>query len=299
MLRLLILALSCLLLTAAMREWDDAATTQDAAFLPCEQAPMQEETLVPPAPPAQDEPIPLPELPSAEEVNTLSHQERLARTRAIKMLLLRQTLRLVQEEHRLTPENLQDSALAARNTDAPVFWQQAMLALAGNTLSSRERHELESRLDAFYSLYRVDALGIRLFVETSGLSHREMNELMAWMQPDGIFNLPPARKATAEDLTAQAATLKDVFSAIKAQFESVHNNDDANSAAEALLPFLNAFDSTQPLRLASPQEQATAFSENREFFPPTYEAIREQRARLHAANYYGSPRLRAINYFLQ
>jgi len=296
MLRLLTLALSVLLLAAAMRGWEQPwlRVDADASALPPE--PVEEPQDVP-QPVPQEEPVPV--LPTAEEIAALAPELRVAQASALKTVLLSQMLRMLRDERRLTPENLQQSADAARVAGAPLFWQQSMRALARGTLTPRERRELEKSLERFYELYGVDVLALRLFVETSRLSVDEIAELLPTLPMEPLFNFPAPEPPTARDLAAQAEVLKEVFSALRTHLASVHDKDSADAAADALIPFLSRYDRTQKLRLARPEEQVEAFAAYRDFFPPAAKDIREQRTRLFNAGYFSSPRLRAIDYLLQ
>lgn len=299
MLRLLTWVLSVLLLLVATREWEQAPSDTDSAPSPPKEQAQKPQQAEAPQAGTPEETVVVPLLPSAEQVEELAPELRVAQTSALKTVMLGQTLRLVREQHRLTPENLRDSADAARMAGAPLFWQQAMRALASGSLSPRERRELENRIQDFYRQFGVDALALRLFVETSGLSADEINDLLPRLPMEPLFNLPPQERATAADLAAQAGALKEVFSALMTRLESVHDKDSADAAADALIPFLSLFDRTQQLRLSGPKEQVEAFSAYRDFFPPAAQTILEQRLRLHNAAYFSSPRLRALNYFLQ
>lgn len=298
MLRLLTLALSALLLAAAMRGWEQPGLQADAdtPALPPEPVEEQREALLSEA---QEEPVLAPDLPAEEEIAALAPEVRVAQASALKAVLLSQMLRLLRDEHRLTPENLRQSADAARVAGAPLYWQRAMLALAGGVLSPRERRELEKSLETFYGLYGVDVLALRLFVETSRLSVNEIAEILPSLPLEPLFNLPAPEAASAQDLAVQAEALKEVFSALQTSLASAHDKDSADAAADALIPFLPLYDRTQKLRLAHPEEQVEAFAAYRDFFPPAAKTIREQRVRLFNAGYFSSPRLRAIDYLLQ
>lgn len=298
MLRLLTLALSALLLAAAMRGWVQPGQREkaDTPVLPTEPVEEQREASLSAV---QEEPVSVPELPAAEEVAALAPEVRVAQASALKTVLLSQMLRMLRDEHRLTPENLRQSADAARVAGAPLYWQQAMLALAGGVLSPRERRELEKSLETFYGLYGVDVLALRLFVETSRLSADEIAEVLPSLPLEPLFNLPAHEAASARNLAAQAEALKEVFSALQTGLSSAHDKDSAEAAADSLIPFLTLYDRTQKLRLAHPEEQVEAFAAYRDFFPPAAKAIREQRTRLFNAGYFSSPRLRAVDYLLQ
>lgn len=298
MLRLLTLALSALLLAAAMRGWEQPGLRAEAdmSMLPPGQVEDRQES---PQPAPQEEPVSLPVPPTGEQVAALAPELRVAQATALKTVLLGQMLRMLREDHRLTPGNLLQSADAAGVAGAPLFWQQAMQALAGGMLSPRERRELEKSLETFYGLYGVDVLALRLFVETSQLSVDEIAELLPSLPMEPLFNFPVRKASAAADLADQAGALKEVFSALLTALESVHDKDSADAAADALIPFLALYDRTQNLRLANPEEQIKAFAPYRDFFPAAVQGINGQRARLFNAGYFSSPRLRALDYLLQ
>lgn len=297
MLRLLALALSALLFAAAARQWGQPCLREEADTpLPLGAMETRQEA---PQPAPQEEPVSVPVPPTGDQVAALAPELRTAQASALKTVLLGQMLRLLREEHRLTPENLLQSADAARVAGTPLFWQQAMQALASGMLSPRERRELEKSLEKFYGLYGVDVLALRLFVETSQLSVDEIAEILPFLPMEPLFNLPARKAATAAELADQAGALKEVFSALLSTLESVHDKDSADAAADALVPFLAVYDRTQNLRLAGRAEQIEAFSAYRGFFPPAVQSINGQRTRLFNAGYFSSPRLQALDYLLQ
>lgn len=246
----------------------------------------------------EEAPEVLVEWPTPEQVQAMPAEERRAKATAIKSVLLLQTVRMVEEERRLTRGNFAESAELAARLDVPEAMQTALRLLASGELDPWDRGQVMRGLDAMYELFGVDVLAVRLFVETSGLELAEIREIAAWLPMGDVFNLPAPGPYSQMELRQEASALCRVYAALYEQLSTVHDRESADAAAEALLAELPDIDSTQPLRMSPSEVQGRIFATRKSYLISTHQSIQTLRAKLQKEGYYGSSRLRAVDYFL-
>ena len=251
------------------------------------------------APAAAAEAAWLPPVPTVDEVLQLPEAESKAARAAIKQVLLDRTLRLKAERRRLTPENSAECAAAAEKLHAPEAFTRLMQIEAREQLSGRALYEHQHRLEQCVRTYGVDALQIRLFVECLPFTEAELRELVDWLPKDALFNLTLKATLTNEELETSIATIADIYTRMAEVYAQVNNREQADAAAQELLPLLLRVDTIAPARLVLQQradEQLLQLYESK--ITPLMQRLAPQRARLHNAAFYGSRHLAALDYLL-
>ena len=248
----------------------------------------------------QGAPSLLPELPTHEDVLALPAEEQLAAREAVKKVLLHRTLRQKDDAARLTPANAAASLALAQQLHAPEPFVRMLELEAAGHLSGRDLHEYRRAFNELVAAYGVDALQMRLYSETRAYTTEEMRRVFEWLPLEHVFNLVPDMEMGAAVIEAQLSTLAEVFARMAQIYAGVTSREQADAAAEELLPLLAAYDTTSPVRLllmvegGSPRLMAL-FAR---LIEPVAAPLTEQRRRLLETDYYGSRRLSTLDFLL-
>ncbi|MBR5887061.1 MAG: hypothetical protein IKZ07_02520 [Akkermansia sp.] len=240
----------------------------------------------------------LPLINTTAEVESLPVELRLSRAAAIKRVLLGQMVRAKAERHRVSPENYALSAQRAVELGTPMVFALYMQLEAQGELSSRARYTVREALRQLYSDYRVHELDLRLFVETSHLAPEDILDAAGWLPMEVLFSPVYERDFTAEGLERQYKELGGLVSELAAVYTSVQSAEQAQSAADKLLPLLVRYAATQGTRKLATAEQLQGWRARYGLLYRDLPHLNEQRRRVQQANYFDCVKLRIIDYFL-
>lgn len=241
----------------------------------------------------------LPLLNSTEEVEALPAELRQSRATAIKKVLLEQMVRARGERHRISAENYSACAQMAIEQGAPTVFALYQQLLAEGELSARESYTVRTALSRLYEDYRVDALALRCYVETSHLTSDDLRSSLEWLPVAELFNLVPGKVLTPEKAEQDFAGLQHLVPEITAVYRSVDSPAAAEAALPQLLQLLPQLESTAgSRRLTEPEVLTALLQKYGPTLTPLFRELNAERERLREANYYDSIKLRIIDYLM-
>ncbi len=244
--------------------------------------------------------LPLP--PTPAEVAALPPAVRLRHQAALKAALLHRATRALGERHRITRENRLATAALACTLGAPAAFVQ-LLDARQSADSARTRQLAELAEDELCTAYGVDSREIRFFVEGSCLSAAELHELRSWLPLPALFNLLPAEGSgkglSAARLRADYVEELSLRRELAALAAPIRDRATADAAAEAMLPLLLRHTTTRPSLMAAPPALAEAvIAPLSPYAAPVGRLWERERTRLIDNDFFGSPKLRALDYLL-
>lgn len=240
--------------------------------------------------------VPLP--PTRGDVARLTAVEFAQRQSALKQVLLTRNVRAFAELKRISDANLQASARLADELGAPPQLSAYFRMLASDTLSNRRRYLVQTALDSLVASYLVDELQIRYFVEFSALSDTELESMLKWLPLQAVFNLVPVEQ-DASIVAADFRLLRMVYAQLLAAYQSAHDKESADAAADAALQPLLLHESTAYTRFFAPQSLKERVAPlYGHLLAPPMKALQTERKRLRENDYFGSLRLRLLDLLL-
>ena len=240
-------------------------------------------------------------LPTREDVLALPIEQQLAAREAVKKVMLHRVLRQKDDAARLTTDNAKEClALAGQLPTMPEPLIRMLEREASGQLSGRELHEYRDAFAKLVAAYGVDMMLMRLYSENQAYTTAEMRRVFEWLPLQHVFNLVPTQKPDSAAIQAQFMTLQKIFTRMTEVYAGVNNREQADAAAEALIPLLEDFDATSPVRLMLAKEgQSPRLMRPFEYYvQPVAAAYVAQRRRLIETEYYGSRRLSTLDFLL-
>ena len=246
-----------------------------------------------PAPPT------LPPVPTAEELLALPAEELLAARESVKKVMLHRALRQKDDAARITLENVAECLALARRLHAPEPFIRMLELEAADSFSGRALHEYRDAFNRLVAAYGVDAVQMRLYTENQSYSTAEMRRVLESIPLRGAFNLVPRVHLDVDAVEAQLTMLGRVYACMAEVYAGVNSREEAEAAADALLPLLEDYDSTATVRMilmaSGEPEQNPLFAR---LALPAAKRCMEQRRRLMETDYYGSRRLSTLDFLL-
>lgn len=240
----------------------------------------------------------LPLINTTAEVEALPADLRRRRSTGIKLALLGQMVQARAERHRITEENYAATARRARELGAPASFALYMKLLADGQLSSRERYTVREALNCLYRDYRVNVLELRLFVETSDLDDADLLAMGDWLPVAALFNLAKPGDVTEPELAQQYGEQGVLTTELAAVYAAIQSPEQAESAVAQLLPLLQRYAATLPLRELVSPAQLQQLQARYGLLYGAVPQLNAQRERVRRANYYDSVKLRIIDTLL-
>ncbi len=239
--------------------------------------------------------LPLP--PSPAECEALPARQFQQEQLAMKRVWLMRVLRARAERNRVSRQNWRGCAAQAREWGAPAVFAELLERRASDSLSRAQCYLVETALDHMLALYRVDALEIRYFVESSALPP-DMAEA-DWFPLSLLFNTVPPAGLSSEAVGAHDLALLSALSELALLYSSVQDAASADAAAAAMPPLLARFRSASRALGYAPDELRLHVRSRYAALAGRAEgAWLAQRRRVAEADYFGSARLRALDFFM-
>ncbi len=239
----------------------------------------------------------LPLLPSPAECAALPALQFAQEQLAMKRVLLARALRSRAERNRISRENWLACAQTARELGAPVAFIGLLERRGAESLSRADSYLVDAALSRLLELYGVDELEIRFFAESRALPPDVAQA--DWFPMPLLFNLEPPAGVSAEAVAAHDAALLAALGELVRLYATVQDRASADAAAGAMAPALACF--RQSLRLLghAPDELRVRV---RSRYAPLAGRIEgawlTERKRVIEAGYFGSERLRALDFFM-
>lgn len=240
----------------------------------------------------------LPLINTTGEIESLPSELRGKRATGMKRALLEQMVKAREERHRISSENYAATARRAQELGAPTSFALYMKLLAEGQLSSRERYTVREALNSLYRDYRVNVLELRLFVETSNLDAADLLTMGDWLPMEKLFNLVKPGDSTEPELAQQYRDLGVLTLELADIYAGIQNSAQAERAVAQLLPLLQRYVATLPLRELVSPVQLQQFQARYGLLYGAVSQLDAQRLRVRQANYYDSVKLRIIDTLL-
>lgn len=245
--------------------------------------------------------LPLP--PTREEARAAAGWRYWLERDALKRAMVYRTSRSKAERNRITPENNKVTASLARHCGAPELFCRYLKLQADDTLSRRQQYALDRALHfLLQETYGVDVLQIRLVSESLNLVPPDHMLYMLQMPVGGMYDMVSEGPLPDGRLLADLQTMMDVLRRANEVLLTVHDRASAEAAAVALQELLPLWCTTRQLRLLmrlgkihfTPAEKLAL-----QLLETTTARVIETRKRLHAARWYESTCLQAVDELLR
>lgn len=241
----------------------------------------------------------LPTPPSRAQVMLLTPQKRAAAAAAMKRVMFHRYLRLRDDRHRLTQENAAECAAMAEQLEAPSVFAELLKREAAAPLSGRDLYEHRQALQQILSVYEVDELQIRLFVESMHYPAAALSAVVDALPIEPLFNLLPTEKTDMSTMQEQLLSLASIYAKQAELYKGISNREQADAAASDLPQLLDAFHATAHARfmVAAQRDKKLLHLYERTALPARL-ALNAQRRNLLETAYFGSVRLAVLDYLL-
>lgn len=237
------------------------------------------------------------ERPAAQE--TAAPSVSAADKASVKKVLVLRHLRMRDDAARLTRENSEAALALAQQLQAPAELVRLLQAEVDDSLQGRSLYEHRTAFNEFVGSCGVDELQIRLYMESLPYTTEELSRLLEWLPQEHLFNLVPPGEPEAAAIRQQLAEMAQIYKEAGEAYADITNREQADAAAEKLLPLLARYDATLQARLImlrapSPEQKRILHF----LVEPVYKAYVQQRLRLMETDYYGSRKLASVDYLL-
>ena len=241
----------------------------------------------------------LPAPPTVEQVQQLPQAEQVAAAAAMKQVMFRRFLRLREERHRLTRENIAESAALAGQLNTPAIFRELLSLEAAEPLIGRDLYDYKQALNKTLAAYGVDALQIRLFVEGLRYPAAELTAAFEKLPIESVFNLLPMGTYSRAVLEEQLSALAGIYAQQLELYSSIVNPEQAVAASASLAALLPAYEATTPVRMVLiSKENESLMARYQQLVQSTRHELNQQRKRLLESGFYGSAALAALDYLL-
>ena len=245
--------------------------------------------------------LPLP--PTREEAQAAAGWRYGLERDAIKRAMVYRTSRIKAERNRITPENNKVTASLARHCGAPELFCQYLKWQVDDTLSRRQQYALNQALqNLLQETYGIDALQIRLVSESLNLAPSDHLLYMLQMPVGGMYDMVSQASLPAGRLLADVQTMADVLRRANEVLLTVHDRASAEAAALVLQQLLPLWNTTQQARMLMQQGKISPTPAEKlalQLLETTTARVIETRKRLHAARWYESTCLQAVDELLR
>ncbi len=241
--------------------------------------------------------LPLP--PSPAERDALPDRVFMQQQQAMKQVLMARELRARAARHRVTRANWQLCAAEARELGAPAAWVRLLELRASDELSSTGRYLVDTALSHMLTLYRVDEQEVRYFMQSRALPSEGMEALADWFPLPFLFNMVPPSGTSAEAVAGHDLALLAALNELAILYSRVHDRAGADAVAAAMpLPLARFLQSSRALGYAPDALRLQLRARYASLAAQAEGNWLRQRRRVAEADYFGSERLRALDFFM-
>ena len=233
--------------------------------------------------------IPLP--PTEAQVKALSPMQRLETATAVKSVLLRRQLQRKADAGRITAANDFAAAGYARSIGCPAAFTDLLQLMGNGNLGGLREYAATQALERWAELFGIDVPSMGVMAQYADLPQDKYEEIIGWLPMPVLFRMLPPDTPLKAYTEQENAELARIFTEMAKRYEGVTDLQTAESVVPQVFPVIAYLQQSGLLAgrdpaSVSPQLKAAA------------EAYQRQRVRLIHAKFYGSLRLRSIDFFI-
>lgn len=218
---------------------------------------------------------------------------------SIRRVFFFRSILMLRDNHTLKRDTCSTCALLSGKLNAPARLTEIFTELADDRTTRTQQFNLKTELQDIARQCGFNDTAMHMSIQASGLTPQELMKLVVWLPLEEMYNCPTNEQPTQVQLSGQFMDLLGVYSEMTQVLAGVKDTDSANTAAVQLLPLFRKFGETNYLRwnadLAPVKQVSGKYAIQAESVKKEYST---QHARMEAANYFGSLKLRAAVRFL-
>ncbi|MBE6418049.1 MAG: hypothetical protein E7033_06240 [Akkermansiaceae bacterium] len=242
----------------------------------------------------------LPLTPSAAEVQALAPELRQQQASAIKRVLLLRELQCKADGYYTTPGNyMACAALAAKLGAPPAFVALLQVGAEVEDLSVARQDAMLQGLEHLSDLYAVDPMGIRLYAESNLATPEELADFTARLPLAALFNVVDVSTRSAEQFSADLDAVAVLYQEMLQLYTTITSPEQAQAAIPQMESLVARFGTVYPGLMLAPQHvQQNLSARYEEKILPLLPPLKEQRARVRDAAFYGNAYWRVLDSFI-
>ena len=233
--------------------------------------------------------FPLP--PTEAQVKELPPLQRLEQATAIKSVLLLRQLQRKADAGRITDANNFAAAGFARSLGCPAAFTDLLQAMGNGNLSGAQSYAAEQALEHWVELFGIDVPSMGVMAQYADIPAEQYEKIITWLPMPVLFRMLPA-DAVSKPYTAQeTAELIRIFNGLTKCYEAIQDLPSAEAAVPATFAAIAYLQQSGLLANHAPESVTNELR-------AAAEAYQAQRVRLIHAKFFGSVRLRAVDFFI-
>ena len=233
--------------------------------------------------------FPLP--PTEAQVKALPPLKRLEQATAIKSVLLLRQLQRKADAGRITDANNFAAAGFARSLGCPAAFTDLLQAMGNGNLSGVQSYAAEQALERWVELYGIDVPSMSVMAQYADIPAEQYETIITWLPMPVLFRMLPADAVSKPYTAEETAELIRIFNALAKRYEGVKDLPSAEAAVSATYIAISYLQQSGLLANHAPESVT-------EELRAAAEAYQTQRVRLIHEKFYGSVRLRAVDFFI-
>lgn len=233
--------------------------------------------------------FPLP--PTEAQVKALPPLKRLEQATAIKSVLLLRQLQRKADAGRITDANNFAAAGFARSLGCPAAFTDLLQAMGNGNLSGVQSYAAEQALERWVELYGIDVPSMSVMAQYADIPAEQYETIITWLPMPVLFRMLPADAVSKPYTAEETAELIRIFNALAQRYEGVKDLPSAEAAVSATYIAISYLQQSGLLANHAPESVT-------EELRAAAEAYQTQRVRLIHEKFYGSVRLRAVDFFI-
>ena len=233
--------------------------------------------------------FPLP--PTEAWVSALSPMQRLETGAAIKSVLLRRQLQRKADAGRITAANDFAAAGYARSLGCPAAFTDLLQTMGNGNLNGRQDYAANQALERWAELFGIDVPAMGVMAQYADLPAEAYEEIISWLPMPVLFRMLPQDTPLKAYTAQENRELTRIFTEMAKLYEGVTDAAAADALAPQVLPVIAYLQQAGLLAGRDPSSVAPELK-------AAAEAYQKQRVRLIHERFYGSLRLRSIDFFI-
>ncbi len=233
--------------------------------------------------------FPLP--PTEAQVKALPPLKRLEQATAIKSVLLLRQLQRKADAGRITDANNFAAAGFARSLGCPAAFTDLLQAMGNGNLSGVQSYAAEQALERWGELFGIDVPSMSVMAQYADIPAEQYETIITWLPMPVLFRMLPTDAVSRPYTAEETAELIRIFNALAKRYEGVKDLPSAEAAVSATYIAISYLQQSGLLANHAPESVT-------EELRAAAEAYQTQRVRLIHEKFYGSVRLRAVDFFI-
>lgn len=233
--------------------------------------------------------FPLP--PTEAQVKALPPLKRLEQATAIKSVLLLRQLQRKADAGRITDANNFAAAGFARSLGCPAAFTDLLQAMGNGNLSGVQSYAAEQALERWVELFGIDVPSMSVMAQYADIPAEQYEKIITWLPMPVLFRMLPADAVSKPYTAEETAELIRIFNALAKRYEGVQDLPSAEAAVSATYIAISYLQQSGLLANHAPESVT-------EELRAAAKAYQTQRVRLIHEKFYGSVRLRAVDFFI-